>query len=91
MHDSIQCSAWHTERVQSGEFLSFPHLPQGVSQTLLHLWLDLTQLEWLLRGLQSESKLLVTRQGACTEPHPYATWHRLAHMVGRGPYWTLQY
>lgn len=72
MHDSIQCSALHTERVQSAESLSFPHLHQGVPQILLHLWLDLTQPEWLLRGLQSVSKLLVTRQGACTEPRPQA-------------------
>lgn len=52
LHDSIQTSAQHTERAQSGDFtLLPPPTSWGVPQTQLHLWLDLTQLEWLPRGL----------------------------------------
>lgn len=66
LHDSIQCGAWHTESA----WANFLHLPQRVSQMLLYLWLGLTQLEWLPRGLQSVSMLSIS---SVVQFHPRAT------------------
>lgn len=56
LHDSIQPSGQHTGSAQ----VNFLHVPQRVPQTLLPLWLDLTQLEPLPGGLWLASTLSVS-------------------------------